>query len=161
EREACEGLRAAADPVAALHALGSLLDAGAPTVPRVDVLLRVLGGSPALCAILVGEGAEWPARYRTVIDAPVRTVAEHGATLEAEGARGPVARAILQRCLRVHRRRELVRIGGRDLAGLATVDDTVRELSALAEATIEVATRSARARVATEWGGDAAVPFVV
>jgi glutamate-ammonia-ligase adenylyltransferase len=159
--DACEGLRVAADPVAAVHALEPLLAAARVAVPRVDVLLRVLGGSPALRATLAAEGADWPACYRAVVDEPVRTIAEHVAVLERLGARGPIARPVLQRWLRVHRRRELVRIGGRDLAGLATVDDTVRELSALADAAIEVATRSARARIAAEWGGDAGVPFVV
>jgi len=81
--------------------------------------------------------------------------------LEDLGAADALERDRLFAILRRSHRRELVRIGGRDLLGLATVDDTVRELSALAEATIEVATRAARARLATEWGGDTTVPFVV
>src|SRR5213076_1290735 len=65
--------------------------------------------------------------------------------------------AALQAVLRRHRRRELVRIGGRDLLGLAGVEDTVRELTALAEGVIEAAVASVRARLAAEWG-EALVP---
>ena len=55
-----------------------------------------------------------------------------------------------------------VRIGGRDLLGLATVDDTVRELSALAEAVIDGGARVRPARGSRpEWGEDPPVAFVV
>src|SRR5439155_12703452 len=61
-------------------------------------------------------------------------------------------RDALHAALRRHRTRELVRIGGRDLLGLASVGDTVREISALAEGVIEVAVGCVRARLAAEWG---------
>jgi glutamate-ammonia-ligase adenylyltransferase len=156
-----EGLRAAADPPAALHGLETLLRAGDAPIERLDVLLRVLGGSPSLATTLAVEGAGWPALFARMLTEPARTAAEHVGALEQAGAVGPVPRAALQAILRRHRRREILRIGGRDVSGLATVDDTVRELSALAEGVIEVATRCARARVAGDWGGDTPVPFVV
>jgi glutamate-ammonia-ligase adenylyltransferase len=53
-----------------------------------------------------------------------------------------------------------VRIGGRDLLGLGTVDDTVRELSGLAEGTVDAAVQCVRARLAAEWG-DPSAGFVV
>jgi glutamate-ammonia-ligase adenylyltransferase len=68
-----------------------------------------------------------------------------------------VSRDELQAGLRRHRRREMVRIGGRDLLGLATVDETVREISALAEGIIDAAVECARARIVAEWG-DAVLP---
>jgi glutamate-ammonia-ligase adenylyltransferase len=155
------GLGAAADPVAALHALERLVDAAPAIVTRPDLLLQVLGGSPSLAGTLVAEGEAWPELVRRIEHEPARDVAGHTAALEALGAHGPIARAPLQQALRRHRRRELARIGGRDLIGLASVDDTMRELSALAEASVEVAVRCVRARLAEEWGGDAAIPFVV
>src|SRR5207244_942223 len=69
-------------------------------------------------------------------------------------------RDTLLHALRHHRRREFVRIGGRDLLALGTVDDTVRELSALAEGAIDAAVRCVRARLAAE-GGDPPAGFVV
>jgi glutamate-ammonia-ligase adenylyltransferase len=156
-----DGLAAAADPPAALHALEGLVAARDASVERTDLLLRVLGGSPSLAATLASEGAAWPELFARMLAEPARTVETHVAALTALGAAAPLSRAELQALLRRYRRHELVRIGGRDLTGLGSVDDTVRELSALAEAAIEIATRSVRARVVAEWGADTAVPFVV
>src|SRR5262249_50242535 len=54
--------------------------------------------------------------------------------------------------LRRHKRREVLRIGARDLLGLAPVVETVRELSALAEGATEVAVSHARVQAAREYG---------
>ena len=153
EREVVDGLAAAADPAAALHALVRLLEAGVPPRPGlITPLLRLLGGSPALAAVLVAEGPGWPALLTTVLEVPERDVAAHRTALTAAGCTGPLARAELQARLRRHRKREVLRIGGRDLLGLASVDDTVREISALAEGLIDAAVASVRARLAAEWG---------
>ena len=45
----------------------------------------------------------------------------------------------LKTALRSFRRREMVRIAVRDLAGISDLDDTMADLSALAAATIDVA----------------------
>jgi glutamate-ammonia-ligase adenylyltransferase len=149
-----EGLAAAADPVAALHQLARLREAAdvPPRPGRIAPLLRILGGSPALASVLVGEGAAWPALLETVLDVGMRTAADHGAALAADGLGRVLPRTDLQRVLRRYRRRQLVRIGGRDLLGLATVDETVRELSALAEGAIDATVACVRARLAAEWG---------
>jgi glutamate-ammonia-ligase adenylyltransferase len=148
------GLARAADPSAALHALARLLETG--TAPGDDeslaALLRVLGGSPAIAAALVAEGPGWRTLFATVLDVPVRDAAAHRAALAVAGVGGPLVREDLQAVLRRYRRRELVRIGGRDLLGLATVDDTVREISVFADAVIEGAVASVRARLAAQWG---------
>jgi glutamate-ammonia-ligase adenylyltransferase len=157
-----EALAAAADPAAALHALARLLDdAPAPTdAALVGALLRILGGSPALAGALQAEGAEWPDLLGAVLDEPSRDAGAHAAALAAFGTAAPLSRAELQACLRLYRRRELVRIGGRDLLRLANVDDTVRELSTLADAVTAAAVDVTRRRLAREWG-DPPVPFVV
>jgi glutamate-ammonia-ligase adenylyltransferase len=156
-----DGLRVAADPAAALHAIETLVGAAPGPIDRLDLLLRVLGGSPSLVTALTREGAGWPALVARMQVESIRTASEHVGTLEQAGAVGPLARPALQALLRRHRRREIFRIGGRDVGGLATVDDTVRELSELAEGLIEVATRCVRARIAADWGADTPVPFVV
>jgi glutamate-ammonia-ligase adenylyltransferase len=161
EDDVVAGLRDSADPTAALHALERLVDSAPATVDRPDLLLRVLGGSPSVAGTLAAEEDAWPALFRRIETEPTRGVAAHITALEALGAHGAVRRTALHQVLRRHRRRELARIGGRDLIGLATVDDTVRELSALADASVEVALRCARARIADEWAGDTAIPFVV
>src|SRR5207247_823375 len=113
--EVADGLAAAADPGAALDQLARLLPAAeAPPAPgRVAPLLRLLGGSPALAGALVAEGAAWPALVAAVHEVPARGPDAQRAALAAAGAAGPLSRADLQAALRRHRRRELVRIGGR------------------------------------------------
>jgi len=156
--EVAAGLAAAGDPIAALHRLARLLEAAdvAPVPGRVAPLLRILGGSAALAGALVAEGTASPALVETVLAVSARTAAEHRTALE----RAAVDRAELQTMLRRHRHRELVRIGGRDLVGLASVEETVRELSALAEGAIDAAVASVRARLTREWG-EARGAFVV
>jgi glutamate-ammonia-ligase adenylyltransferase len=153
-----DALAAAADPVVALTGLQRVLDAHpAPPPTELGALLRALGGSPALATALTTEGAGWPDVFAGIGTA-VRPLAEHVTLLSAEA---PGDRAGLQRRLRAHCRRELVRIGGRDLVGAATVDDTVRELSVLAEAIVEVAVAMTRRRLEREWKAPVDGPFAV
>jgi glutamate-ammonia-ligase adenylyltransferase len=149
-----EALGAAADPAAALHSLARLLEAGGSLPPPSSLrgLFGLLGGSPTLATTLVAEGPAWPVLMAEVLLVPARSVAAHGAALAAAGVAGPLPRPALQAGLRRHRRRELVRIGGRDLLGLAGVDETVREITALADGLIAAAVGCVRARLAAEWG---------
>ncbi len=157
------GLSVTADPAGALHVLRQLLEETRPALTSAEVvaLLRLLGGSPALAKALAAEGAGWPAVLRGLLAEERRDAAAHRDALDALGVAGALPRETLQARLRLYRRRELLRVGGRDLLGLATVDDTMRELSALADAVIDAALASTRARLAEEWGGDGQVAFVV
>jgi glutamate-ammonia-ligase adenylyltransferase len=151
--EVHDGFERAADAPAAVHGLARLLEATAPPLPgRVGLLLRLLGGSPVLAATLTGEGAAWPHRFAEVLEVDARDRAWHSVALESAGASRARDRPALHSVLRRHRQREFVRIGGRDLLGLASIDETVREITALAEGTIEAAVAGVRARLAEEWG---------
>jgi glutamate-ammonia-ligase adenylyltransferase len=149
-----EGLAASADPTAALNGLQRLLGAGGPdpAPDQVAAVLRVLGGSSALAATLIAEGAAWPALFATVAAGGAHAAAAHCEALAAAGARGALARDRLHALLRRHRRREVLRIGGRDLLGLAGVEETMREITALAEGLAETAVACVRARLVEEWG---------
>jgi glutamate-ammonia-ligase adenylyltransferase len=54
--------------------------------------------------------------------------------------------------LRQHKQREYLRIGGRDLMPSVTMEETVRELTALAEASLDAAYRFSRAEVEKDFG---------
>src|SRR5581483_8452250 len=56
------------------------------------------------------------------------------------------------RSLRVYRNREYLRIGTRDLLGLATLEDTTQDLSHLAEAAVQIAYEYVRTHLQTEYG---------
>jgi glutamate-ammonia-ligase adenylyltransferase len=157
------GLARAADPAAALHGLARLPPPARDllTPDEVGALLCVLGGSPALAGALAGEGEAWLDAFRPTLAEERRDAAAHGRALAALGVAGPLPRETLQSRLRLYCHREQIRIGGRDLLGLATVDQTVRELSTLADAVIEAGLACTRARLAREWHGDPPVAFVV
>jgi [glutamine synthetase] adenylyltransferase / [glutamine synthetase]-adenylyl-L-tyrosine phosphorylase len=158
-----EGLAHAADPAGAAHTLERLLTATAPALAPAEVtaLLRLVGGSPALAGALAAEGVAWPDTLRAVLREERRDAEGHRRALAALGVAGLLPRDVLHARLRLYRRREQLRIGSRDLLGLATVDETMRELSELADAVIAAALDRTRARIAEEWGGDAAGAFVV
>ena len=54
--------------------------------------------------------------------------------------------------LRQHKQREYLRIGARDLMPSVTLEETVRELSALAEASLDAAYHFCRAEVEKDYG---------
>src|SRR5262245_16244655 len=110
--------------------------------PRAAELLAVtLGGSPFLAETLIRHPAWFDAlsepealrRRRSRVDIEYDL-------LQAQQALGPHAphEAELS-ALRLAKRRELLRIGARDLLRLATVEDTLLELSELAEALVQQA----------------------
>jgi [glutamine synthetase] adenylyltransferase / [glutamine synthetase]-adenylyl-L-tyrosine phosphorylase len=158
------GLTRAADPTAAAANLETLLGAGwDPDRVLLGPLLQICGASQVLVSALLtvpGIDAAWLTRTLGV-----ETVgpAEHVAELE-EAAGGSLASPEVPTLLRRHKRRHVVRIGARDLLRSASVEETMRELSALAEGAIEVAARHARTQTARDYGDFAvadALRFVV
>jgi glutamate-ammonia-ligase adenylyltransferase len=118
---------------------------------HLSILLRLLGGSAYLSEILIRQGKDWPRLFLRQIKIKQKPVAEHIAELD------PLvqsAKSFSEFCagLRQHKQREYLRIGARDLLSSVTLEETVRELTALAEASLEAAYRYARAEVEADFG---------
>jgi glutamate-ammonia-ligase adenylyltransferase len=145
-----EWLSRAADPAAAAANFEMLLAAGwEPAADLVEPLLRIAGASQVLSTSLVSLGIDEPMLRRMLATEAV-TSGEHVTELESASriAQAPSVPTLLRR----HKRRHVLRIGARDLLGLATVEETVRELSELAEGAAEIALRHARSLVAADYG---------
>lgn len=107
---------------------------GAPS----DVVLRVLGSSEFVRESL-RRYPQWLELFATpgALDAPVDRALYHPA-LCRQLDRAESEEAFMA-CLRVERRREMVRIAWRDLGGIATVEETLAELTTLAEVLLDAA----------------------
>jgi len=122
-------------------------------IPATDLphLIRLLGSSSYLGDVLIRQGKDWTEFFLRQIKIEQKTVTEQLAELK------PLitgAKSLDDFCaaLRRHKQREYVRIGARDLAPSVTMEETVRELTALAEASLEAAYRYARSEVETDFG---------
>ena len=141
----------APNPERALASLEELIASGhEPDGALLDPLLRVLGSSQALATTLftvADAGLDW---FRKSLEIERVSASEHVSELggEAPDPRSEDLPALLRR----HKRRHVLRIGARDVLRLATVEETMREISALAEGSTEVALRHALARAAEEYG---------
>lgn len=69
-----------------------------------------------------------------------------------EGATGPVPEAEFITALRKWRKREMVRIAWRDLAGWASLEETLSDLSVFADTAIQVAYEHARSGLVARYG---------
>ena len=118
---------------------------------QLSLLIRVLGASSYLSEILIRQGKDWPAFFLRGIGISQKTVAAHLADL-APSLKGSNSLEDLCAALRQHKQREYLRIGARDLLPKITMEETVRELSALAEASLEAAYRFSRAEVEKDFG---------
>lgn len=114
-------------------------------------LFRLLGGSAYLSDILIREGKKWPDLFLSQIEVTQKTASDHlrelSLLLKRESSFDDLCRA-----LRRYKQREFVRIGARDLLASVTVEETMRELTALAEAALEVAYRFCRSEVERDFG---------
>lgn len=152
-------LRGCADPARARHNLallseteaGNKLEKVSPEQARI--LAAVLSGSEALSGLLVSR-PEWvevlepePLQYgrrkqglRQEVDGwfkPLLGAGDFGAALGK---------------LREFKRRELLRVGGRDLARLGKVWEITRELSDLADVCLESVWQACRTQLEQHWG---------
>jgi len=114
-------------------------------------LFRLLGGSSYLSDILLREGKEWTQLFLEQMARPRKTASDHVAELSPL-VKKTVPLHELSLGLRRRKQREFLRIGLRDLSGAASVEETMRELTALAEASLEVAYQVSRSEVERDFG---------
>ncbi|MBL6749719.1 MAG: bifunctional [glutamate--ammonia ligase]-adenylyl-L-tyrosine phosphorylase/[glutamate--ammonia-ligase] adenylyltransferase [Nevskia sp.] len=121
----------------------------AATPASAAVLPRLLGASPFVAGVLRRQ-REW-ARAALAAGDFERPAAPAVQRL-AEFLPGDDDEAAFLRALRVFRNREMARIACRDVAGWADLDETLGDLSALAQASCDAALRFAAGRLAQRWG---------
>ena len=115
---------------------------------RRDELARVVAASEfAASAMIQDPGAlAWTVEHWT-------PVAASAANADCERLAASAATAAdAQQLLRRWRRREMVRIAWRDIVAAASVRETLRDVSALADGCIRAASRAARAHLAVTFG---------
>ena len=114
-------------------------------------LARLLGASTYLSEVLIRQGKHWPELFLRQIKTQQKTAAEHLAEL---GTSVTGSNSLDEFCtaLRQHKQREYLRIGARDLLPSVTMEDTVRELTELADASLEAAYRFCRAEAEKDFG---------
>ncbi|MFQ5539840.1 MAG: hypothetical protein ACE5FB_05520, partial [Candidatus Binatia bacterium] len=150
-------IRASPSPALAHAIFMRLLEASGPgslnKLPKGHLpdLVCLLGSSATLSDILVQKGQAWPALFLKQIKVPQKNTAKHLSELSYLSKRG-VTFDQLARGLRQHKQREILRIGARDLSPSVSVDDTMRELTALAEAALEIAYISCRSEIEKDFG---------
>jgi len=135
-------IKASPSPHLAKNNFLALLDIGGAKamaqIPRAELpnLFRVLGGSGFLSEVLIRQEKEWPNTFLRQIRIKRKSIAGHAAELNAAiSDRIPFAEFCA--ALRQHKQREYLLIGARDLMPAVTMEETVQELSALAEAAID------------------------
>jgi len=152
-----DGVAEAPDPALAAANLSRLLEhrIGSETVLATPTLchdlLFVLGGSEHLTGVLLNQGQNWETAFLADRQSQGKSVAGHLTALRGLLPLDLPDEEFL-RGLRVYRNREYLRIGTRDLLALATLEETVRDLSNLAEAAVEIAYAYVRSRLRTEYG---------
>ena len=113
--------------------------------------MRLLGASGYLSDILIRQGKSWPQVFQSQIDLPRKSVSDHVAEISFKLTEASSLDQVAQ-ILRRHKQREYLRIGARDLRPEATVEEILRELTALAEASLDIAYRFCRAAAENDFG---------
>ena len=117
----------------------------------MTALFGILGGSTYLSDILFRQGEEWPSLFLQQLKIKCKPMPDHERELEPCIKN---AKSLAEFCgaLRQYKQREYLRIGARDLMPSVTMEETVQELSALAEAALDAAYRFCRAEVEKDYG---------
>jgi glutamate-ammonia-ligase adenylyltransferase len=150
-------LKDSPSPALARANLDRLIESAGPqtlksfAAAKLPALFGLLGGSGFLSEVLVRQGKHWPERFSRQLDVTTKAAAEHRRELLQE----------IRKCqtfddfcaaLRRHKQREYLRIGARDLTAEISMEETVRELTALAEAALEAAYQFSRTEVEIDYG---------
>jgi [glutamine synthetase] adenylyltransferase / [glutamine synthetase]-adenylyl-L-tyrosine phosphorylase len=122
-------------------------------LPPADLplLVRLLGASAYLSDILIREGENWPKIFHEEIHTAHRSAPDHVAEISRRLGDGS-SRDEVSRALRRYKQREFLRIGARDLRPEHAVEETMRELTELADGCLDIACRFARAAAARDFG---------
>jgi glutamine synthetase adenylyltransferase/Zn-dependent oligopeptidase len=128
------------------------LIAGLPAVLR-DELARVVAASDFVASTLIRDPAalEWFAALEGFAADEARAAVDAAAGYE-QRAGAAATTEVAQQVLREWRRRELLRIAWRDIAGRASLPDTLRALSDLADGCIRAASDAARRHLDDPFG---------
>jgi [glutamine synthetase] adenylyltransferase / [glutamine synthetase]-adenylyl-L-tyrosine phosphorylase len=142
--------------LATTHLLRLVENSGAKSIKQIPAaelptLFRLLGSSIYLSDILMRQGTSWPELFLRQVKRSQKLAGEHLADMDAS-IRGSTSLDEFCADLRRHKQREFIRIGARDLLPSVSMEETVRELTALAEASLEAAYRFCRAAVERERG---------
>ena len=150
-------LKESPSPAHAEANLGRLIESGGSEsidkIPSTElpVLTRLLGSSAYLSEVLIQHGKNWPELFLEQLKINRKSVDDHLRELKAVTT---AAQSLDEFCaeLRRHKQREYLRIGARDLDPTVPMEETVRELTALAEASLESAYLYCRREVERELG---------
>jgi glutamate-ammonia-ligase adenylyltransferase len=118
---------------------------------QLALLVRVLGASSYLADILISQGSKWPELFLQQINVQRKTASEHLRDLEL-AARKSSSFEEFSAALRRYKQHEYLRIGVRDLMAELPLAETLRELTALAEGTLDAAYRVCRGEVEKDYG---------
>ena len=156
-RHIVAGVAHAPDPSVAAVNLSRLLEHGLGTGAVLQSaqlsrdLLFLLGASQHLSTVLVQQEQDWEAVFLTDRGATEKSTATH-----LQACRPALPHALTEddflRGLRAYRNREYLRIGTRDLLARASLEETTRDLSALADAAVQIAYEYTRARMERDYG---------
>ena len=119
--------------------------------PDLPALIGLLGASAFLSEVLIRAGANWPELFLRRVKIKQKTASAHAKDLNT-AVKGSSSLDDFCAALRQHKQREFLRIGARDLMESVTMEETVRELTALAEASLDAAYRFSRAEVEKDFG---------
>src|SRR5713101_1553929 len=151
------GIASAPDPALATAHLSRLAEYGFGSGAAIGDpqlchdLLFLLGSSQHLTTVLWSQGRDWEEAFLQDRQSLGKSVDAHLSLLRARLA-GDLAEEDFLRDLRAYRNREYLRIGTRDLLALATLEETTRDLSHLAEAAVQVAYEYTRAKLRAAYG---------
>jgi glutamate-ammonia-ligase adenylyltransferase len=150
-------LKDSPSPALAEANLSRLIESGGAKalekIPRAELaaLFAVLGASTYLSDILFRQGKDWPDLLLSQIRTKSKSVLAHLRDLEPYIRSAQSMREFCA-ALRQHKQREYLRIGTRDLLPAVTLEETLQELTALADASLEAAYRFCRAEAERDYG---------
>jgi len=143
-------------PLAENHLLRLVENSEAKAINKIpaallSALFRVLGSSAYLSEVLINQGKNWPDIFLRQVGNSQKTVDQHLRELKPVFAESNSLDEF-SAALRKHKQREYLRIGARDLFPSVTMEETVRELTAFAEASLQAAYQYCRNEVEKDYG---------